>query len=167
MIKAAPPQDAGRRLSALRDLRMLDTSPEERFDRISTFAAQEFNAPIALITLVDQSRQWIKSCFGMEGAHEMQRDISFCGHALLLAETLVVPDARNDTRFAKIPWVSGKPHIRFYAGALLRLPRGEVVGTLCVMDSRPREFDRLDKAILGGLRDQVVHELLRGDRVIS
>jgi GAF domain-containing protein len=160
MLAAPLPRNEAKRLEALRSLLILDTPPEERFDRISAFAAKEFDVPIALVSLVDQDRQWFKSNFGLDVC-ETTRDVSFCGHAITKSETLVVPDALRDPRFADNPLVTGHPYIRFYAGAGLRLPYGQVVGTLCIMDRRPREFDKLDVAILGGLRDLVVDELYR------
>jgi GAF domain-containing protein len=166
MIAAPLPHNEKQRLKALRDLVILDTPAEERFDRISAFAAQEFGVPMALVSLVDRDRQWFKSNFGLE-ARETPRDISFCGHAVTLSEPLVVPDALEDPRFADNPLVTGHPHVRFYAGAGLRLPYGQVVGTLCVMDRRPRDFDRLDIAILCSLRDLVVEELFRREEVTS
>jgi GAF domain-containing protein len=167
MTKAPLPHNETKRLKALRELLILDTPPEERFDRISAFAAKEFDVPIALVSLVDHDRQWFKSSFGLEDVQETPRDISFCGHAVALAKTLVVPDALRDPRFADNPMVTGHPYIRFYAGALLRLPYGLVMGTLCIMDRRPREFDKLDEAILGGLRDLVVEELFRREEAVS
>lgn len=166
MIPAPLPHNETQRLKALRDLLILDTPPEERFDRIAAFAAQEFGVPMALVSLVDRERQWFKSNFGLE-ARETPRDISFCGHAVTLSEPLVVPDALEDSRFADNPLVTGPPYVRFYAGAGLRLPYGHVVGTLCVMDRRPRAFDRLDVAVLCGLRDLVVEELLRREEVLA
>lgn len=165
MIAAPLPYNEKQRLEALRDLVILDTPPEERFDRISAFAAQEFGVPMVLVSLVDRERQWFKSNFGLED-RETPRDISFCGHAVTLCEPLVVPDALEDLRFADNPLVTGHPYVRFYAGAGLRLPYGYVVGTLCVMDRRPRAFDRLDVAVLCGLRDLVVEELLRREEVL-
>ena len=167
MIKPPLPHNEAKRLKALRDLVILDTPPEERFDRISAFAAQEFNVPIALVSLVDHDRQWFKSSFGLEDVQETPRDSSFCGHAVAMAKTLIVTDALADPRFADNPMVVGQPYIRFYAGALLRLPYGQVVGTLCIMDRRPREFDKLDEAILNGLRDLVVEELFRREEAVS
>jgi GAF domain-containing protein len=119
---------------------------------------------MALVSLVDRDRQWFKSNFGLE-ARETPRAVSFCGHAVTLSAPLVVPDALEDPRFADNPLVTGHPYVRFYAGAGLRLPHGQVVGTLCVMDRRPRAFDRLDVAVLCGLRDLVVEELLRREEV--
>jgi GAF domain-containing protein len=164
LIPAPLPHNEKQRLAALRNLRILDTPPEERFDRIAAFAAQGFGVPMALDSMVDRDRQWFKSNFGLE-ARETPRDISFCGHAVTLSAPLVVPDALEDPRFADNPLVTGAPYVRFYAGAGLRLPYGEVVGTLCVMDSRPRVFDRLDVAVLCGVRDLVVEELLRREEV--
>lgn len=160
-MPAAPvPVNESERLAALRSLLILDTPPEERFDRISAFAAKEFGVPMALVSLVDQNRQWFKSSVGMQVC-ETPRDISFCSHAINRPGTLVIPDALLDQRFAENPLVTGAPFIRFYAGAGLRLPAGQVVGTLCVMDRQPRTFDALDASILGGLRDLVVEELCR------
>lgn len=166
MIPAPLPHDEKQRLQALRELLILDTPPEERFDRISAFALQEFDVPIALVSLVDRDRQWFKSSFGMNLC-ETPRDISFCGHAITMSETLVVQDALKDARFADNPLVVGEPYVRFYAGALLRLPYGQVVGTFCIMDRRPRVFDRLDIAILGGLRDLVVEEMFRREEALT
>lgn len=164
MVPAPLPRNERQRLKALRDLLILDTPPEERFDRIAAFAAREFGVPMALVSLVDRDRQWFKSNFGLE-ARETPRDVSFCGHVVTLPAPLVVPDALADPRFADNPLVTGPPYVRFYAGAGLRLPYGEVVGSMCVMDRRPRPFDRLDVAVLCGVRDLVVEELLRREEV--
>lgn len=166
MIAAPLPHNEKQRLKALRDLVILDTPSEERFDRISAFAAQEFGVPMAMVSLVDQDRLWRKSNFGLD-ERESPRDVSFCGHALVQHEPLVVHDALADPRFVDNPMVTGHPHVRFYAGAGLRLPYGQVVGTLCIMDRRPRDFDRLDIAILCSLRDLVVEELFRREEVTS
>lgn len=165
MITAPLPHNEALRLRALRELLILDTPPEARFDRISAFAAREFDVPMALVSLVDRDRQWFKSNFGLE-ERETPRDTSFCGHAIGERDALVVPDALKDPRFIDNPMVLGKPFIRFYAGCVLRLPYGQVVGTLCVMDRRPRDFDRLDMAILRGLRDVVVEELVRREEAV-
>lgn len=166
MIPAPLPHNEKQRLQALRELLILDTPPEERFDRISAFAAREFDVPIALVSLVDRDRQWFKSSFGMDKC-ETARDISFCGHAVNMSGALVVHDALKDPRFEDNPLVIGEPYVRFYAGAQLRLPYGQIVGTLCIMDRRPRHFDRLDIAILGGLRDLVVEELFRREEALT
>ncbi len=166
-MKSPPlPRNESNRLLALRELLILDTPPEERFDRISAFAAKEFDVPMARVSLVDRDRLWSKSQFGME-ERETPRQESFCDHAIHMPDALVVPDALKDERFCDNPMVIGKPYVRFYAGSVLRLPYGQVVGTLCIMDRRPRQFDRLDVAILGGLRDMVVEEMFRREEAIS
>lgn len=154
------PANEDDRLQALRQLLILDTPPEERFDRIVAFAAQEFDMPIALISLVDAQRQWFKARVGLD-AEETARDVSFCAHAILKDETMVVPDTAQDQRFADNPLVTGGPGIQFYAGAPLKLPSGESIGTLCIIDQQPRDLDRVDLAILASLRDLAVEELVR------
>ena len=158
MLKAPIPANEPERVQALRDLLILDTPPEERFDRIVQFARDEFDVPIALLSLVDSDRQWFKSCTGLD-AQETARDISFCGHAILQPDIFLVPDASKDPRFADNPVVTGAPYIRFYAGAPLELSPGVRIGTLCIMGPEPREFDATDLAILGVLRDLLLAEL--------
>lgn len=159
-MKTAPlPPNEKERLAALHALLILDTPPEQRFDRITEFAASEFDAPIALISLVDENRQWLKSRVGLDVC-ETSRDVAFCAHALLSREPLVVPDTLKDERFADNPLVVGMPHIRFYTGAPLVLPSGLIAGTLCIIDTKPRDVDATDLAILGTLRDLAVNELL-------
>ncbi|PZO16562.1 MAG: histidine kinase [Burkholderiales bacterium] len=164
MMNAPRPGNEVERLRALRSLLLLDTPPEERFDRIAAFAASEFNVPIAVVSLVDEDRQWFKARVGLTVC-ETSRDVSFCGHAIMAPATMVVPDARRDPRFADNPLVTGEPHICFYAGAPLSLPNGELVGTLCIMDTQPRQMDRTDLAILGALRALVTEELQRREVV--
>ena len=115
MLIPAQPPDEALRLQALRGLALLDTEAEERFDRITRTAVRLFGVPTALVSLVDDCRQWFKSKQGL-GVTETSRDISFCGHAILGTVALVVPDALADPRFADNPLVTGPPHIRFYAG---------------------------------------------------
>lgn len=158
MLPAPIPANDAERLRALRELLILDTPPEERFDRIVEFAAGEFDMPIALISLIDERRQWFKARIGLE-ACETSREISFCGHAILQSELFEVLDAALDPRFADNPLVVGAPFIRFYIGAPLTLPGGATIGTLCLIDTRPRQLDALDRAVLGTLRDLVVAEL--------
>lgn len=158
MTPAPIPANDAERLQALRELLILDTPPEERFDRIVEFAASEFDVPIALISLIDEQRQWFKARVGLT-ACETSREISFCGHAIVQSELFEVLDAALDPRFADNPLVLGDPFIRFYIGAPLTLPGGATVGTLCLIDTRPREFDAMDRAILGTLRDLAVAEL--------
>ncbi len=139
-------------------MRILDTSPEERFDRITRIAKSHFGVSTALVSLVDAERQWFKSRQGLDAA-ETSREISFCGHAILRDETLVVPDAALNPDFADNPLVCGDPKIRFYAGAPLHAPDGARVGTLCIIDGRPRTLSAEDLAVLRDLADCVEEEL--------
>lgn len=158
MILASIPEDEDDRLAALHRLLLLDTPPEERFDRIVAFAATEFDVPVALISLVDSDRQWFKAKVGLSICGT-PRSTSFCSHAILAHEVMVVPDAALDDRFSNNPMVIGEPHIRFYAGAPLELEHGKRIGTLCLIDTVPRTIDALGLAILGTLRDLTVKEL--------
>lgn len=131
------PNDEARRLGALYSFEILDTDAEPAFDRIAGTAARIFDAPIALVSLVDEDRQWFKACVGLQD-QETSRDVSFCSRALVSDEVMVVPDATQDPRFAANPMVTGSPHIRFYAGAPLVTRDGYRLGTLCVIDTAPR-----------------------------
>ncbi|MBU9269885.1 GGDEF domain-containing protein [Burkholderia gladioli] len=150
MSSAPLPADEASRLAKLRSLQLLDTPDEERFDRITRLARRIFDVPIALVSLVDENRQWFKSCFGLD-VRETSRDVSFCAHAILSQQTLVIPDATLDPRFADNPLVTGAPGIRFYAGHPLALPDGTNLGTLCLIDTRSREVDPDDLAHLRDL----------------
>ena len=158
MLAAPIPANDKDRLAALRELLILDTPPEERFDKIVQFAAQEFDVPIALISLIDENRQWFKARVGLD-ACETGRDVSFCAHAILQADIFVIPDARADERFADNPLVTAPPHVIFYAGAPLAMPNGYAVGTLCLIDHQPRILDATELAILSTLRDLLLEEL--------
>lgn len=160
MTPAPIPSDESDRLRALHDLMLLDTPPEERFDRVVRFAAEQLEMPVAMVTLVDGQRQWFKSRLGVDLA-ETPRDISFCGHAIMSPELFVVEDASRDPRFADNPIVAGAPHVRFYAGAPLSGPTGHRIGTLCVIDVVPRKFTAMDLSILDALRG-LVNETLAG-----
>ena len=159
MIPAPTPSNEAERLAALYALLLLDTPPEERYVKIVAFAAEEFDVPIALISLLDTDRQWFKAAIGLGDTCETGRDISFCGHAIMRAEIMLVEDAQLDPRFADNPLVTGPPHIRFYAGAPLILSNGYALGTLCIIDTRPRQLDPIALAILSTLRSLVVQEL--------
>jgi GAF domain-containing protein len=158
VIAPAYARHEAQRLQALRALLILDTPPEERFDRIVRFAIDEFEVPMAAISLVDDERQWFKASHGLPMC-QTARDISFCGHAILRAEVMLVPDTLLDPRFFDNPFVQAPPRVRFYAGAPLTLRGGEAVGTLCLFDTRPRQLDRIDIAVLSALRDLVVEQL--------
>jgi EAL domain-containing protein (putative c-di-GMP-specific phosphodiesterase class I) len=131
------PENESERLSALRRCEILDTLPEPAFDRVTRLAATLFNVPIALVSLVDEDRQWFKAKVGLE-ARETPREHSFCAHALDVDDLLIVRDALADVRFAKNPLVTGEPHIRFYAGAALRTRDGFALGRLCIIDDKSR-----------------------------
>lgn len=162
MLAAPIPANDHERLAALRALLILDTPPEERFDKIVHFAAEEFDVPIALISLIDRDRQWFKARVGLDVC-ETGRDISFCGHAIVQPDIFVIPDARADPRFADNPIVTGEPRVIFYAGAPLTEPTGHAIGTLCLIDHHPRTLDATELAILSSLRDLLQEELYGRD----
>ena len=147
------------RVHTLRELNILDTAPEDRFDRLTRLAKRMFNVPIALVSLIDSDRQWFKSSIGLP-VSQTARSVSFCGHAILQNEAFVVPDASLDPRFATNPLVLGEPHIRFYAGQPLKLGNGIVLGTLCIIDSVPRSFSDEDREALRDLAKIVENELI-------
>jgi diguanylate cyclase (GGDEF)-like protein len=159
MIKPPIPADEFRRLETLRSLKLLDTAPEERFDRVTRLARRVFGVPIALVSLVDADRQWFKSRQGLD-ATETPRDVSFCGHAIVGDRILVVSDATGDERFCDNPLVCGDPNIRFYAGYPLSAPDGSKIGTLCVIDRQPREMTKDDLRLLRELGRMVEEELV-------
>ncbi len=138
------------RLAALRALGILDTPPEPRFDAVTRSASRLFQVPTALISLIDAHRQWFKSRVGLD-AQETPRDISFCGHAILREEGLVIEDATQDPRFRDNPLVTGPLGLRFYAGYPLRTADGLPWGTLCLLDYRPRTFDQGQREALKDL----------------
>ncbi len=156
-----PANEAERQQEVFR-LNLLDTPSEERFDRIVRLTRRLFDVPISYVSLVDQNRQWFKSSIGID-RQSTGRDISFCGHAILQDEALIIPDARKDLRFAGNPMVIGEPFVRFYAGQPLRGPRGHKVGTLCIVDPRPRAFTQHDVELLHELTTLVERELELGD----
>ncbi len=159
-MRASVPEDEERRLASLRELRILDTEPEERFDRITRLAAALFDVPIALVSLVDKDRQWFKSCHGIS-ATETSREASFCAHVVYNREAMLVPDTLLDPRFGDNPFVVNEPRVRFYAGCPLILLDGSCVGTLCLVDTRPRSIEGRDFGLLQDLRDLTVQELQR------
>lgn len=160
MLTPSLPADESERLEALRSLAVLDTAAEERFDRITRTAQRLFDVPIVLVSLVDQCRQWFKSAQGLT-ASETPRDISFCGHAIHAGDVFVVENALTDPRFADNPLVTGPPDIRFYAGAPLATAGGFRVGTLCLIDSKPRAFPEADRRALRDLAGWAEDELGR------
>ncbi len=135
-------------LLALQALDVLGTAPEAQFDALVQAASLVCGTPISLISLIDADRQWFKANMGLPGVTETPRDAAFCAHVVLGDDLMEVPDATQDPRFHDNPLVSGNPHIRFYAGMPLRMPGGEIVGTLCVIDREPKHLDETQKSVL-------------------
>lgn len=153
------PANEAARIDALHSLRILDTPREERFDRLTRLARRLFDVPMAVVTMIDVHRQWFKSCVGLGDATETTRDVSFCAHAILHEGLTIVPDARLDPRFSGNPQVTGEPYIRFYAGCPIKSESGFTLGTLCLVDTVPRDFDADEQALLKDLAAMVEQEL--------
>src|ERR687894_627074 len=149
------PHEEAERLAALKRYRILDTPPAPDFDALTELASYICQAPVALVSLVDEHRQWFKSQVGL-GLTETARDVSICAHAIRQPGLFIVPDTTKDERFARNPLVTGEPHLRFYAGSLLTTSDGHALGTLCVLDRRPRELDEAQKRALEALSRQAM-----------
>jgi len=159
MIKPDIPANEQERLQALYEFDILDTLPEKDFDYLTTIASQICDTPISLITLIDSSRQWFKSAYGL-CVKETSRDLSFCAHAINTPhKIMVVPDARSDERFADNPFVTEDPQVVFYAGVPLVAEAGYALGTLCIIDSKPRTLSAKQYEALSALSNQVVRLL--------
>ena len=158
-MKQAPiPKNDPQRLAALHALNILDTPPEERFDRVTRLAKHLFDVPIVLISLVDTNRQWFKSRQGL-AVEEMPRASSFCGHAIMSEDTFIIPNAREDDRFADNPLVTNEPYFCFYAGQPLSAADGSRIGTLCVVDTQPRQLNEEEINLLQDLAAIVESEM--------
>ena len=165
-IRPALPADEDQRLAVLRGLSILDTKPDERFDSITRLAAAVGEVPIVLVSLVDQNRQWFKSCFGL-AVQETSREVSFCAHAVMSRTPLIVQDTLLDDRFADNPLVVGEPRIRFYAGYPIFHSSGSCLGTLCMIDTRPRQFSAATIQRFEELANRVQQEINSSPREAS
>jgi PAS domain S-box-containing protein len=159
MAEAAPAPQEADRVARLHALQVLDTGPEGAFDALASLASSLLQMPIALVSLVDEERQWFKAQYGLPGVSETARELAFCAHAILDRQVLEVEDALADERFADNALVLGDPHIRFYAGAPIVLSDGLPMGTVCVIDRQPRRLDDLQRRHLQSLAT-VAAELL-------
>ena len=162
MPAAALPPNEGERLQAVRSLKLLDTPPEERFDRVTRLAARILGVPLAFVTLIDEHRQYYKSRYGSDTV-ETPRDVAFCAHTILEDKQLVVPDAKVDQRFSDNIYVNGEPHVRFYAGNPIKAADGSIVGTICVADRHPRIPSAEDLSALRDLAFIAQNEMNMGD----
>jgi PAS domain S-box-containing protein len=157
MLEPTLPPDEERRLQVLLDLQLLDTGPDECFERITRLASRLFEVPIASVGLVDAQRVWFKSHLGV-AEQEIPRRTSFCAHAILQDGVFVIEDAGADWRFADNPYVTGPHNLRFYAAQPVAAPDGSVVGTLCLLDHAPRRFSEAECALLRDLGAVVANE---------
>ncbi len=157
-MKTPVPKNEAKRIQVLWQYDILDTVPEEVFDDLAELAAHICSAPIALITLVDENRQWFKAKVGVS-INETGRDISLCAHAILQEDLFIIPDTTQDDRFKNNPLVTASPKIRFYAGAPLISPDGHALGTLCVLDQVPRELTPDQRQALRILSGHVMTQL--------
>jgi hypothetical protein len=148
------------RLETLQSTGLLDSSPEERFDRITRLCSNIFNVPISMINLIDKDRQWFKSNVGLSGTTQTPRQYAFCAHTIMKDEIMIVPDALQDSRFVHNPLVQGHPDVRFYAGYPLKVgPEDMPIGTLCIIDSKPREVSEEDLRALRDFGELVQQEI--------
>ncbi|WP_167098632.1 diguanylate cyclase [Mycobacterium sp. DL592] len=153
------PANEQQRLSVLKEYEILDTLPEQAYNDFATLASLICGTPIAMISLIDEDRQWFKANVGLD-KEETPRSLAFCSHAIMTPDqTMVVEDATQDERFAANPLVTGDPHIRFYAGAPLQTPTGEALGTLCVIDREPRQLTDTQQQALEILSREVMVQL--------
>ncbi|MBI4407522.1 MAG: GAF domain-containing protein [Candidatus Kerfeldbacteria bacterium] len=162
MKSAAVPANEPERLEHVRALGILDTAPEERFDVITRAAMKEFAVPISTITIVEEKREWYKSCQGVDMT-EAPREASFCAHAMLSDHVFIVEDTLKDDRFADNPMVVGKPYIRFYAGVSLYDKAGVPIGVFCIKDTTPRKLSSAEVMTLLQFAARATKELNKQD----
>jgi len=158
MQEPAETDDEPERLEALRATGVLDTAPEEDFDTLTYLARRLLSVPVALVSLIDQQRQWFKARVGLD-MRELPRWISFCGHTIHGADVFHIPDATQDERFCDNPLVVGEPGIRFYAGHPIHSSGGHALGTLCIIDYQPRTLDADEQTDLRMLASLATHEM--------
>ena len=154
-MEADKPSNEPQRIVALKEYHILDTAAEQAYDDITRLAAHICNVPMSVVSLVDESRQWFKSKFGLKPS-ETPRSVAFCAHAILHSEPLMVRDTKRDKRFAENPLVTRSPHIRFYAGFPLISPSGYALGSLCAIDRKPRQLTKPQQKVMRALARQVV-----------
>jgi GAF domain-containing protein len=159
MQQAPIPKNEKERMEAVHRLAILDTKPEERFDVLTKEAVEKLKIPIAMVSILDSDREWFKSCVGFN-QKQCDRNISFCGHALLASDIFVVGDTLKDPRFSDNPMVTGSPFIRFYAGIALHDKKTSLpIGVFCVKDIKPRIFSAKETAVLLDLAERAEKEL--------
>lgn len=144
------------RLAVLHASGLLDSAPDARLDRVIELTSSIFDVPVALVSLVDKDRQWFKSNHGLRHVSETPREVAFCSHTIESKDVMVVENAEADARFSKNPLVTGQPEIRFYAGAPLVMRSKYPIGTLCLIDFKPREFSQDDAKRLAKFGEVVV-----------
>ena len=169
MSVAPLPDDEAHRLDTLESYRVMDTPTERSFDNLVQLAADHFDVPISMVSLIDADRQWFKASVGLE-LKQTAREQAFCSHAILRPdEVFVVEDAKDDIRFSNNPLVTSYPAVRFYAGAPIRAENGQPLGTLCVIDNKPRCLDEAGRRFLGRLAASAgsMLELHRKNLVLS
>jgi GAF domain-containing protein len=157
-MQTVKPRNEETRLATLEKYAILDTDPELAFDDLTLLASFVCKTPIALISLIDEKRQWFKSRVGIS-ISETSRDVAFCSDAIMQSDIFVVPDAMEDERFRNNPLVTSEPYIRFYAGAPLITEDGHALGTLCVIDQKPRELEGGEREALQALSRLVLAQL--------
>lgn len=162
MLKAPIPENEGERMEAVHRLSIMDTGPEDRFDKITREAAAAFNVPISTISIIDAKLERHKSCVGLD-KKEGDRAVSFCGHALLAKDLFIVEDTLKDPRFADNPMVVGSPFIRFYAGiALYDQKTGQSVGVFCIKDTKPRKLSLEEVSMMSEFAERAEKEVNAG-----
>jgi GAF domain-containing protein len=164
MLPAPMPPNEEERLEELNGLNLLDTPREAGFDQVTERLTKLFKVPLALVTLIDKNRQWFKSQTGLPGdlaeARSTSRDVSLCGHVIAKDEVLIVRDLARDPRFANNPFVKERG-LRFYAGVPLRGPNGFPIGSLCILDAKPRDMTRQEQELLEMIAGDVMEQIKR------